>query len=384
MKKYFENAIIGGGIIGTSILYHLAKSGNTNCILLEKEDMLGTGSTGRSVGGIRCQFSEPANIKMTIESMEILKHLEEEAQTELDFKRNGYLLMASEESTMKDLSGISELLSSLGIRQNLLDSEGLKKRYPYLNTQDLIGGLLTPDDGFLDPHGILYGFSRIAKKLGAIIKTSADVVNIRKEKDGMFTLCLSSGEAINCRNVINAAGPWAGKVARLASLEIPVTLFKRNVFITAPTTIVPKNTPMTIDFDNPFYFRPESGGLLLSAADKNETGEVDCTLDLESLPIMVEKAINRVPKLEETEIVTGWAGVRTLTPDQNAIIGESPELSGFYFAAGFSGHGIMHSASAGKLLSEIINGKNIDWVRADVFNLERFNKKFALSEKGVI
>ncbi|OGL51571.1 MAG: hypothetical protein A3H37_09470 [Candidatus Schekmanbacteria bacterium RIFCSPLOWO2_02_FULL_38_14] len=358
MAQTADCIIIGGGIIGISIAYNLVKCGLKNVILLEKKEFLGTGSTAKSAGGIRHQHSTEINIRMTLESVKILKTFEDEMEVNIDFRQHGYLLLAASEITLSELKKNAKLQKSLGVEVSLLSPIEIKTIVPQLNIDDILGGTFCHQDGYLDPNGLMYGYSKNFKKLGGEILTSTEVTGIKVKNGKVFSAVTNKGE-IQSDIIINAAGPYGGKIAEMSGLKLPLTPLKRQVFVTDVFKEISPTTPMVIDLDAPFYFRPEqSGAILMSMADKQETSGFDTTLDWSLLEKVVEKAIHRVPVLENAKIITGWAGLRTLTPDQNAILGEVAALKGFICAAGFSGHGITHAPIAGKLISElIIDGK---------------------------
>lgn len=376
--------IIGGGIIGTSIAYNLAKGGLKNVILIEKEELLGTGSTAKSAGGIRHQHSTEINIRMTVESVKILKNFEDEMDAKIDFCQHGYLLLATSEKTLSELKRNLELQKSLGVEVSLLSPGEIKSIVPQLNIDDILSGTFCHQDGYLDPNGLMYGYSKNFKKLGGKILTSTEATGIKVKNGKVFSLLTSKGE-IQTDVIVDAAGPYGSKIAEMAGLKLPLTPLKRQVFVTEVFREISPDTPMVIDFDGPFYFRPEqSGAILMSMADKQEIFGFDTTIDWSLLEKVVEKAIHRVPVLENAKIITGWAGLRTLTPDQNAILGEVSGLKGFICAVGFSGHGITHAPIAGKLISELIIDGKTKTLPIIEMSPERFEGGETGYEKGVI
>ncbi len=381
----FDAAVIGGGIVGASILYHLCESGFRNVILLEKEKMLGTGSTAKSAGGIRHQFSNMGNILMTMESIKIFSELEKKTGVGQGFRRNGYFILASLDSTMEQLSVITNNLSQLHIEHRFLDKKNISNNYPHFNCEDLKGGLLTLGDGYFDPHTILYSFTSVAREKKAVIMTSARVTGIGKKEGGGFRIETSTGEKLDSEIVINAAGPWMGEINKMAGIDFPNKTCKRQIFISSENRLIPSDSPLVIDFDKPFYFRPEGDTILLSASEKKYVDDRECIFEKNDTDDLIQKAIYRVPEFENLELKTGWAGLRTITPDHNAIIGESEHIKGFYIAGGFSGHGVMHSASAGKLLANIIGCKGTEGLPWKQYLPKRFShKNTGFFEKGVI
>ena len=375
--------IIGGGIVGTSIAYNLVKKGLKNVTLLEKEEILGAGSTSKSAGGVRHQYSNEINIKMTIESLKILKNFEEEMETKIDFRQHGYMFLASTRETLSTYKKNVELQNSLGIKVELLSPEEIKDIVPQLNVEDIIGGTFCRLDGYLDPSGIVYGYSKYFKRLGGKIFTSTEAKKIEVKNGKVFSVVTDKGE-IRTGIVVNAGGPYGSKIGEMAGINIPVKPLKRQIFVTAPFNRIRPDAPMVIDFDDPFYFRPECGAILMSMADKEEVYGFDTTLDWGTLEKVVEKAVHRVPVLGDAKIMNGWAGLRELTPDQNAILGEVPEVKGFICAVGFSGHGVMHAPITGKLIAELIIDGKSRTLSISEMSIERFAKGKTKIEKGVI
>ncbi|OGL45318.1 MAG: hypothetical protein A2149_09395 [Candidatus Schekmanbacteria bacterium RBG_16_38_11] len=378
-----DAVIIGGGIVGTSIAYNLVKDGFKNVTLIEKEEILGAGSTSKSAGGVRHQYSNEINIRMTIESLKILRNFEEEMETKIDFRRHGYMFLASIQETLSTFKKNVELQNSLGVKVELLSPEEIKDIVPQLNVEDIIGGTFCKLDGYLDPSGLVYGYSKHFKRLGGKIFTSTEAKGIEIKNGKVFSVVTDRGE-IRTETVVNAGGPYGGRIGEMAGIKIPVNPLKRQIFVTSPFNHIRPDAPMVIDFDDPFYFRPECGAILMSMADKEEVHGFDTTLDWSTLERVVEKAVHRIPVLGDARVMNGWAGLRELTPDQNAILGEVPGVKGFICAVGFSGHGVMHSPITGKLIAELIIDGKSKTLPISEMSIERFSGGKTALEKGVI
>lgn len=370
-----EIVIIGGGIIGASTAYHLAKCGLKDVILIEK-DLLAQGATGLSVGGIRQQFSHPANIKLSQESVRVFERFEEEFGVDIKFQQAGYLFLARKEETWKEFFASVETQHRLGVPVETLAPKEIKRRWPYLNVDDIQGGTFGPKDGYADPYLVTMGFAGAARKLGVDIEELTKVTEI-KITGGKVQSVETTRGPISCCMVVNAAGPWAAEVARMAGLELPVRPYRRQVFMTAAFDALPKPVPMIIDQDVSFYLRGADPGIILGMSDPEEPSSFHLHVDREFMEKVVEAATHRVPALEAAEIFRGWAGLYEITPDDNPIIGEIPAVRGFFCACGFSGHGFQQGPAVGRILSQLISEGSTD------FDLSPFaHDRFAMKPEG--
>ena len=353
MEKQAEVVIIGGGIVGTSIAYHLGKRGMRQVVLLEK-GRLGEGSTGRCLGGIRYQFSTPINIRFSLESFRSFQNFQEELGVDPEFKRTGYLFLATTEGGEEILRKNIPLWRRFGIPVELLGPEEIRTRWPFLNIADLLCGSYCAEEGYAGPYEVLTGYVKGAQRAGVQVHEGVEARKILVE-GGRVAAVYAAQERISCRWVVNAAGPYAAQVGDLAGIEIPVKPLRRQIFTTAPYNGIPKIIPLVIDLERGWYIRREREGFLL-AGPQDEESSLNVALDsgLEARAWSSENALHRIPALEEMEINGGWAGLYEISPDQHAILGEAPELGGFICANGFSGHGFMHSPLTGRLVAELI------------------------------
>lgn len=346
--------------MGTSIAYHLAAAGLSDAILIEKEPLLGCGSSAASAGIIYHHLAEKINLQLSQKSLQRLLQFEDEFDVAVDFRKSGCIQTAATVDDLSELERIVRTLSGMGVDARLVKSHELAELIPGLVVADLLGGIYTPNDGYFDPYGVIRGYSVAAQRMGVKILTRTPVVGI-EVKGGMVAGVRTPNDFIETRIVVNAAGPRAKEIAGFAGItELPVVPYKRQIFISSPTDIVPSSAPFYFDRDPPFYFRPESGGLLTSIAELWECPNHDLSVDWSSVPALAERATHRLPPLESLRIVRGWAGLRSMTPDNTAILGPVPQPTGLYLAVGFSGHGVMHAPMTGKILASMIIDHNID------------------------
>lgn len=348
--------IIGGGILGLCTAYYLASLQPTRIALLE-QDLLAQASTGLSVGGIRQQFSHPANIRLSQKSLRLLKCFQEQHNEEFRFHKIGYLFLSQSKPTWADFIANVKLQKKHDVPVELLTPDEIKSRWPYLNTSDLLGGTFCPEDGYLDPSRIAMAYAQACRKLGVKIQENIKVVKIH-DKNGHISGVQTSQGNISAPIVINTAGAWGGEVARMANLELPVKPFRRQVFITKSFPAIPRPIPMIIDQDRLFYFREEGPAILTGMSDPEEPSSFNTHVNREFLEKLIKIALHRAPILEKAQILRGWAGLYAITPDENPIIGPILEKEGLYCAIGFSGHGFQHGPAVGHILSQlIIKGK---------------------------
>ncbi len=380
-KKTAEVAIIGGGIMGVSTAYYLAKRGVSDVVILEK-DLLAQASTGLSVGGIRQQFSNPANIRLSQESVLVYERFEDEFGADIKFRQVGYIFLAQMEETWEDFLSAVETQRQHKVPIDVLSPEDIKQRWPYLNVDDLKGGTFGPKDGYADPYLAAMGFANSARKLGVRIEEKTEVTGIRIERGRVQGVETAKGSILT-PVAVNVAGPWGGEVARMAGLDLPVKPYRRQVFMTKSFDAIPKPVPMIIDQDVTFYFRGEEPGIMMGMSNPDEPSSFNLNVDRDFLEKVIEAAVRRAPVLEKAEILRGWGGLYTITPDDNPIIGEVPGVEGLFSAIGFSGHGFQQAPAVGLILSQLIlDGRtNFD---LKPFSYDRFGKKDQEGEKRVV
>jgi sarcosine oxidase subunit beta len=351
-KGNAEVVVIGGGIMGASTAYHLARRGCTDVVILEK-DLLAQASTGLSAGGIRQQFSHPANIRLSQEAVRVFERFEEEFGVDMEFRQVGYLFLAQSEDTWQEFLANVETQRRYNVPVEALSPAEIRARWPYLNVEDLRGGTFCAEDGYADPYMAAMGFANAARRLGVRIEEQTRVTGIRIEGGRVRGVETTRGP-VATPTVVNVAGPWGGEVAAIAGFDLPVRPYRRQVFMTQPIDTIQKPVPMILDIEPAFYFRGEGPGVIMGMSDQDEPSSFHTNVDYLFLERVIDKAIHRAPILEEAEIMRGWGGLYAITPDDNPIIGPLPGADGFYCAIGFSGHGFQQAPTVGRILSELI------------------------------
>ncbi len=362
MKRSADVVIIGGGCMGASVARHLARRGVTDVVLLEREKMLATGSTGRNAGGVRHQFSNEANIRLSIESIGLLERFADEIGQTIDFHQDGYLFLLSTEASVETFRRNVALQRSLGVDVQWLDAAEAMALAPGLDTDGIVGATFCQRDGIADPNGVTMGFARAAQAAGVAVERDTEVTGICVDAGRIIGVETTRG-TIETRAVVNAAGPHARAIGRMAGVDVPVDPYRRHIFIAAPgsgqaSLRVPSSHIMVIDFETTFYFHREGAGLLFGMGDPHETPTFDTTVQWDFLPQVIDVAVKRLPALADASISHAWAGLYEVTPDANPIIGPAHGVDGLFLINGFSGHGFQHSPAAGRILADVITGRD--------------------------
>lgn len=374
--------IIGGGVMGASAAYHLAKRGAKNIILLEKEEFFGTGATGRCAGGVRYQFSTEINVKLSQESLPMIEHFKEETGQDVNYIQCGYLLVATNEKDATTFKHNVELQNRLGVPTQLLSGDDVRARLPQMKFDDAIAGTFNQKDGIVDPNGIVMGYVLAAQKMGVQAVTNAEVTGITVSSGEVRAVQTNLGE-IQTRMVLNAAGPWAGLIGQMADVSLPIVPLRRQMFTTNPLPEVPPDFPFVIDFAKSLYFHREGEGLLIGMSNQNEKPGFDQNVDEDFELVNLEAAIDRMPLVERASRASHWAGLYEVTPDAHPIYGGT-DVKGFTICTGFSGHGFMHGPVSGKLMSEYILDGSYSTLDVSMLDLKRFEEGRLIKEYNVV
>jgi sarcosine oxidase subunit beta len=380
-KNTAEVAIVGGGIMGASTAYHLARRGCTDVVILER-DLLAQASTGLSAGGIRQQFSHPANIRLSQEAVRVFERFEEEFGVNVEFRQVGYLFLAQSEDVWQEFLENVKVQRQLNVPVEALAPDEIKRRWPYLNVDDLRGGTFCAEDGYADPYMAAMGFANTARRLGVRIEEQTRVTGLQIEGGRVQGVETTRGP-ISAQAVVNVAGAWGREVAQMAGFDLPVLPYRRQVFVTKPFDPIAKPVPMILDIEPAFYFRGEGPGVLMGMSDQDEPPSFNTNWDYSFMEKVIDNAVHRAPILEGAEINRGWGGLYDITPDDNPIIGALPGVEGFFCAIGFSGHGFQQSPTVGRILSELILDGHTGFDLSP-FAYDRFDKITGKAETRVV
>lgn len=375
--------IAGGGVMGASTAYHLARRGVMDIVLLEKQDLWGMGATGKCAGGVRYQFSTEINVRLSQLSLPMLDRFEDEMGQAIDRRRDGYLFLLTDESDLLAFKRNVASQQRLGVATEWLDGEEIRRRLPMLAADDVLAGTFNPQDGLADPNGVVMGYVNAAKRLGVQTFTNCAVTAINVERGKIGGVQTTRGP-ISCPIFINAAGPWAGLVSEMAGVPLPITPLRRQMLTTTPLPALPPDFPFVIDFTTGLYFHREGEGLLTGQSNPKQAPGFDEDVDLDWEIEHMEAAIKRLPLLAQAGRVAHWAGLYEVTPDAHPIIGAIPQIEGYYVIGGFSGHGFMHGPAAGLLMSEIVADGSASTLDISMLDYARFGEGRLIQEYNVI
>jgi sarcosine oxidase subunit beta len=374
-----DAVIVGGGCMGASAAYHLATRGLTDVVLVEREAQLGLGSTGRNAGGFRHQFSHESNIRLSLESVALLQRFEEVVGSPVDVHQDGYLILLSSAESFDAVGRDVALQRRMGVPTEILTPDEAARRAPGLRVDGLAGATFCGRDGIADPNGVTMGFAKAAQALGVRVERGTEVTGIDVDGGGRIAGVRTSRGDVATPIVIDAAGPWARPVAALAGVEVPIEPARRHIFIAQPPTragwapgSVPDSRVLVIDVATTFYFHREGGNMLFGMGPAREAPTFDTTVQWDFLEAITPVAGRRLPALADAPIARAWAGLYEMTPDAMPIIGPAAERPGFWLIAGFSGHGFQHSPAAGRVLADLVTGREVGEIDLSPFALERF------------
>jgi FAD-dependent oxidoreductase domain-containing protein 1 len=372
--------IIGGGVMGSSLAYNLANDGFKGRIaVFEKDPSYERSSTTLCAGGARCQFSTEVNIRIAQYSLPFYSEFGERMEVagerpQIEFKLRGYMFLADAKNWPL-LEKYHRFQRSLGVDVQLLDRDETLRIVPDLDPEAIVGSSYSPGDGYMDPYSVLQGYVKKAKDLG-VQYLYQEVVALLKEGSGLTGVRTKEGTTYHSRTIVNTAGPYAGEVARMAGLEIPVVPVRRMIYFFQPPRPFEYDLPLIIGTKGA-YFRQEAGRqILIGKARIEEPAGFNFTWDRDYFnEVIWPEAASYVPLFDKLKLIRGWAGLYEVNLwDHNAIIGEHPELSGFFMAVGFSGHGFQQAPAVGKALSELIRLGRYETINLTPLGYERIKK----------
>lgn len=389
--KTVDIVIAGGGVVGSATAYYLRKHGFSGSIaIVEKDTTYQFGCTGRSAGGLRQQFSTPENIRLSLFGLALIRNLKAEFGPEADvnFREQGYLILASEEG-VPILRDNHRLQIAEGADNVLLDGPGLSARFPWLVTEGLAMGCFgQTGEGWLDPYSLMSLLRKAAVAQGVEV-VAGEIAGIDRHGNRITGVRLASGETIGCGAFVNAAGAGAGTIAAMAGFHLPVGPRKRYIYVLdcpgagealhrAPLTVQP----------NGVWFRPEGRNFIcgLSPEEHEEPEVMDFEVDYAFFEERIwETLAARVPAFEAIKVVSAWAGHYDYNAlDQNAVIGPHPEVANFYFANGYSGHGLQQGPASGNAIAELIVHGGYRTIDLACFGYGRILRNEPLFERNVI
>ncbi|UPK74950.1 FAD-binding oxidoreductase [Nocardioidaceae bacterium SCSIO 66511] len=381
LPSHADVVVIGGGVMGLSTAYHLAKAGVRDVVLVEK-DALGSGSTCKAAGGVRAQFSDEVNIVLGARSLETFENFEAIFGQQIDLHQVGYLFLLDSPDAVATFERNVALQNELGVQTRMIDVDEAKKLSPLISTEGLLAAAYGPNDGHCTPESVVLGYASAARRLGVRIATSCAATGIDVDGGHIRAVRTEAGR-IECATVVCAAGAWAQQIGAWAGVDLPVTPLRRQILISEAIADLPPDLPFTIDFATSFYFHGEGDGLLMGMSDPDETPGFKLSQSQDWLPRLGEAIERRAPGLSDVGLASGWAGLYEETPDHNALIGEAAEVSRFLYATGFSGHGFLMGPAVGEVMRDIYLG-NEPFVDVGGLDASRFARAGLRPETNIV
>jgi sarcosine oxidase subunit beta len=370
--------IIGGGVVGLSIAYHLAVRGYRDVALVERRT-LGSGATSKGTGGIRQQFSSRVNIVLSRRAVDYFAGFQDRVGGSARFRQHGYLFLLDRADQLKLFrKNVAKQLEA-GVPVRLLEPEEIPEVMPHVNVDGLLGASYCRTDGSASPEDVVKAFARGARIHGARLMEDTTVTAIERDAHGAVAAVDTTRGRLAAEAVVNAAGPWAAEVGRLVSIELPIVPYRRQAFQISSLGWLDADLPLTVDLASGAYVHPRPDGGVIGGNDRDVRAGFDEEVDWSLVPALREALARRILRIAEAEIIRGWAGLRDMTPDEHAIVGPVAAVPGFWTAAGFSGHGFMHSPVVGELLSEwLVDGAPT--LDLSALRPERFDEGVGASE----
>ena len=381
--------IIGGGVMGTSTAYQLARSGVQGVVLLEAGELAG-GSSGKPLGGVRAQFSDPANIALGARSLTAFHRFAEDFGVDIAYRQVGYLFLIREAADVPRYQASIDLQNAMGVDSMIISAAEAAALSPYVDGSAVVAAAWSPNDGFARPTAVVHGYAAAAVALGAEVRTGSPVVGIDRLGDGRVTVRTGNGLAVTTATIICTCGAWSGQLAAMVDVALPIEPLRRQIAFTAPLRPrPPSNTPFTIDYSTTAYFHcnEDSSGLLIGMADQSQEVAFDTSVTTDWHAGLRDALSEFAPSLAQVPLIAGWAGLYEMTPDCNAVIGEADTLerNGFRFlyAAGFSGHGFLQGPAVGEVMRDLYLGRP-PVVDVSAFDARRFATAVTRTELNII
>ena len=347
--------IIGGGVMGLSTAYHLARAGVTDVVLIEKSEF-GSGSTCKAAGGVRAQFSDPVNIELGARSLKAFETFEATFDQEIDLRQVGYLFLLEKPEHVEAFEKNVAVQNEMGVPSRLIEVAEAKALSPLISTEGLLAAAYSPTDGHCTPESVVNGYASAGRRAGASLVRNCAVTAIESSGGSLMQAVTEKG-TIATDAVICTAGAWSKELGAMVGVDLPVEPLRRQILTTAPMPGLDPHTPFTVDFSTSFYFHGEGQGLLLGMSDPHETAGFKLTVSEEWLAGLGDAIERRAPDLSEVGLGAGWAGLYEMTPDHNALVGEAEGVSRFLYATGFSGHGFLMGPAIGEVMRDLYLGR---------------------------
>lgn len=369
LPEVAEVVIIGGGIMGASIAFHLAEEGVKDIVLIERNE-LGSGSSAKPLGGVRATFSDPGNIILGQRSLDAYENFESKFKTKIGLDQVGYLFLCRTDSEVSALEQSMAVQKELGCKNEFVSSAKIGELNPFINTNAILAGSFSPRDGFAQPSLVVDAYVKAAQALGVTVCTETEVLAIDKSGNEISALHTNRG-SVKTNNIVLTAGAWSTKIAQLLGEDLPIEPVRRQIGFTPQLDQPHPRIPFTLDLGSTLYFHNHRNGLVLGISNEDEVPGFGREFSYEWITAWNAAAEIIAPSLANPVLEAGWAGLYENTPDHNAMIGKSKTTSGFYYATGFSGHGFLQGPAVGEYIRDLYLDRET-FLGQDTFSAERF------------
>jgi sarcosine oxidase subunit beta len=389
-----EVVVVGGGVMGASVTFHLAEASGTpggrgvDVLLLEAGELAG-GSSGKPIGGVRAQFSDPANVDLGRRSLELYEEFARRPGGRIGLEQPGYLFLLPTAQDVALFEQSVAMQNARGVPSRLVTMSEARRLNPYVNPAAYAGAAYAPREGWAQPRAVVEGYVGAAERRGANVRTHAPVTAVEPRGDGTYAVVTPRGTVVT-PTVVLCAGAWSRALGAMVGVDLPVDPVKRQIAFTGPLDPAPPRVPFTIDFGSTFYLHngDDTRTLLLGVAEPGTPVGFDTEYDAGWEPYLREVTARCTPALADVPLAWGWAGLYEMTPDHNALIGEAQGTDArVLYACGFSGHGFLQAPAVGEAVRDLYAGRTPDVtgsVDVSAFDAGRFASTWARTEANII
>jgi sarcosine oxidase subunit beta len=376
-----EVVVVGGGILGTSIAFHLSEAGIADVVLLEREG-LAQGSSGKPIGGVRGQFSDALNIRLAARSLVAYDRFEQAFGVDIGLDKVGYLFLLRTAEHVATFEAALPLQQEHGVPSRLVEPAEARRLCPLIDPDAFVAAAFSPSDGHAHPTAVATAYAAAARRRGTRVVTGCAVTGV-DVRGGEIAAVHTTRGVVRTSTVVCAAGAWSREVGDMAGVHLDVRPLRRQIAFSEPLAPPAPRLPFTIDYDSTFYFHTAGDGVLLGMSDPAQAPGFGCAYTEEWLPLLRETAARCAPSLAQVPVRHGWAGLYEMTPDANALVGESPDVSRFLYATGFSGHGFCQAPAVGEVLRDLVRGEP-PFTDVNPLRAERFAERAPILEANIV
>ena len=374
LPEHAPVVVVGGGVMGASIAFHLAEAGVRDVVLIER-DTLGSGSSAKPLGGVRATFSDPGNVLLGLRSLEAFERFAGRFSTDIGLRQVGYLFLCRSDAEVASVEASTALQQSLGASGRMITPVEAHTLNPLVDPSALVGASFSPRDGYAEPARVVAAYAAACTTLGGHVHERTTVTAV-ETTCGAVTGVHTDRGTIRTDAVVCAAGAWSARLGELAGVPLPVVPVRRQIGFTPQASPPFPTVPFTLDLSTTLYFHNYPGGMLLGISNADEPEGFGRDFDDAWVPAFEQAAAVVAPALAGRPLEGGWAGLYENTPDHNAIIGVSRRLDGFFYATGFSGHGFLQAPAVGEVVRDLYRGVE-PFLDVTPFDVSRFDPDFS-------